>query len=286
MKNIEELTKVKNWETIHIEESGLIADYLICNTKQKYGIIVLGGSEGGKPTHLASNIAKLGYNVLSLACFKEGPSLPVTLETIPLEYFENAKNWLLQREEINEEGIILVGWSKGAEASLLLSSLDKDYKAIIAIGASSEVWSGIMTDWRKKPKSSWSLKGKEIDYLPFIKTNAPPTSLTDYYLKTLQNKGSSKATIDFKEIKIPVLLFSGGKDAVWPSNYMSEIITKEINNQVDTKKSLCLHYNYEDAGHLLDPKYPIGGSKESNYTASIDVEKKIKVFLNTINNGM
>lgn len=284
MKNLEYPNDMYTWETIHLEESGLVGDYLMGNKKQKYGIIVLGGSEGGKPTHLASKIAKLGYNVLSLAYFKEGPHLPVTLETIPLEYFEKAKNWLLQREDIQEQGVILIGWSKGAEASLLLSSLDTGYKAIVGIGASSEVWPGIITDWRKQPKSSWSLKGKEIDYLPFIKINTSPASLTDYYLKSLENKNISKSTINLKKIKIPVLLLSGGKDAVWPSNYMSEIIANELNNQINTKKSLCLHFNYEDAGHLLDPKYPTGGTEEANYNASLDVDKKIKEFLNIINN--
>ncbi|MFT5892613.1 MAG: dienelactone hydrolase, partial [Dokdonia sp.] len=251
MKNLEDSNDVHTWETIHLEESGFVADYLAGNNKQKYGIIILGGSEGGKPTHLACKVAKLGYSVLSLAYFKEGPRLPATLETIPLEYFEKAKNWLQQRKDIQEQEVILIGWSKGAEASLLLSSLDTEYKAIVAIAASSEVWPGIITDWRKKPKSSWSLKGEEIDYLPFIETNSTPTSLTDYYLKSLQNKDISKTTINLKKINIPVLLLSGGKDPVWPSNYMSEIIANELNNQIDTKKPLCLHFNYEEAGHLL-----------------------------------
>jgi dienelactone hydrolase len=59
------------------------------------GILLLGGSEGGRPIkHWPMLLAQNGYAVLAVAYFKEKGS-PNTLEMIPLEYFDIPIAWLL-----------------------------------------------------------------------------------------------------------------------------------------------------------------------------------------------
>ena len=47
---------------------------------------------------------------------------------IPLEYFDAPKKWLKDRLETRNNGVIVIGVSKGAELSLLLASNNQDYK--------------------------------------------------------------------------------------------------------------------------------------------------------------
>lgn len=268
----------------NFKETGFIADYFQTSTPKKYGIIVLGGSEGGKPNHLANKIAKLGYCVLSLAYFKEGEHLPRELEMISLEYISKAKDWFLQQNDVRSDGIILMGWSKGAELALVLASQNDIYKATIAIAPSSVVWPGLISDWTKQPKSSWSKNNRPLPYVPFAPRIGPPKRISDVYQDSLDKSNiPTNTTIDLKKIKYPVLLLSGGLDTVWPANAMATTILKEINKNIISTKDLCTHYNYPLAGHLLDEKFKLGGTIDDNYKANKDSCNKIEEFLTTIN---
>lgn len=276
-----------NFETTHLddfEKTGFIADYLKSGVRKSYGIIVLGGSEGGKPSRLARKIATMGYNVLSLAYFKEGNVLPKNLEMIPLEYFSRAKNWLLARDEVKNEGIILIGWSKGAELALLLASQENTYKAIIGIAPSSVVWPGVIDDWYRRPLSSWSKNNTPLPHIPFAPRRGAPKKLSDLYQESLDvSTIPMNTTLDFRKIKIPVLLLSGGLDTVWPASNMAKIIYNEINKNSIADFPLCTHYDYPNAGHLLDETFNLGGTKEDNYLANKDAYTKMNDFLKNVN---
>ena len=107
-----------------VKDVSFVADYFPGGANDKYGVIVLTGSAGGKATDLAKKVAGWGYPVLSLAYFNDGP-LPEALEMIPLEYFVAPKRWLLKRDETKDDGVILLGASKGAELALVLASRQK-----------------------------------------------------------------------------------------------------------------------------------------------------------------
>ncbi|KAA1243755.1 acyl-CoA thioester hydrolase/BAAT C-terminal domain-containing protein [Aquimarina sp. RZ0] len=277
-KQIVKVTSLRNFDDIGFE-----ADYFQSSIKGNYGIIILGGSEGGKPTHLANKIASLGYSVLSLAYFNEGEKINKELEMIPLEYFDAAKNWFLKRDEIKQDGLLIVGWSKGAELALVLASLDNSYKGVIGIAPSSVVWPGIIRDWSRPPLSSWSKDGKPLPATPYKTQSKPMQRITDLYKESLIDMTPPiNHTIDYSKIKVPTLLFSGSLDIIWPADIMAEAICKEI-NEINKKKSLCTHFNYKNAGHLLDEKYNLGGTRENNNKANKDSLDKIKQFLNCIN---
>ena len=263
-----------------VENVDFVADFHAAKEKNQYGVLVLGGSGGGKPEHLANKIAQLGHSVLSLAYFKE-EGLPAELEMIPLEYFDSPKQWLLDNKHTRSDGIIVVGWSKGAELSLLLSSRDQQYKGVIGIAPSSVVWAGILKDWRKVPSSSWSEKTKPLPYVPFA-TNIEFKGLVDLYEQSLNNtEAAKKAEIKVSAISAPTLLLSGGKDAIWPANKMAKKACETMNTLSQEKP--CTHINYADAGHLLDEDFVIGGTKESNADANKKSTEQIMQFLNNLN---
>lgn len=258
-----------------VQSDQFVASYApAVNGKTNYGILVLGGSGGKIPTHLAKKFTSQGHSVMALAYFKE-KGLPAELNDIPLEYFEQAKKWLMAQNETRNDGIILVGWSKGAELSLLLASRDKSVKKLVAIAPSSHVWAGILTDWTKTPSSSWTMAGKALDHIKF-QPDATVRSLRDLYQVSF-NKAENidQARIKVENIMGSVLLFSGGKDTIWPASTMAAAV---CDTMVKAGKN-CVHHDYPDAGHLLDAQYIMGGTKETNASASEASAKIIRDYL-------
>ncbi len=210
-------------------------------------VLVLGGSEGGLPDKLAQPIANAGYKVLSLAYFK-APKLPEELEKIPLEYFDAAINWLATHTDLQANGLTVVGWSKGAELSLLLASRDERINRVVAIAPSSVVWAGILKDWTQTPGSSWTLQGDELTHVPF-RPSGEVTGLLDLYTQSLQNRADGgQADIPVENIKAQVSLMTGADDDIWPSPQMAESICQRMSKQ---RSGSCNHLNYPRLDHLL-----------------------------------
>ena len=263
-----------------VKNVGFVADFYPSADKNKYGILVLGGSGGGKPTHLANKIARLGYSVLSLAYFKE-EGLPAELEMIPLEYFDAPKQWLLDNKQTRSDGLIVVGWSKGAELSLLLASRDELYKGVIGIAPSSVIWPGILKDWSKVPSSSWSENSNPLPFVPFA-TGIEFKGVADLYEQSLKNKDAvSNAQINVASINSPTLLLTGGLDEIWPAEKMAKFSCDKMN--LGRQIKICNHINYPNAGHLLDEKFIIGGSMEANAAANKSSTQQIRLFLSLEN---
>jgi esterase/lipase len=257
-----------------VENVEFVAEYAPVASSERYGVLVLGGAGGGMPAHLANKIAVMGYSVLSLAYFN-APELPAELNEIPLEYFDAPKKWLMNRPETRNDGILVVGWSKGAELALLLGSGDTDYRGVVGIAPSSVVWAGILKDWKKVPSASWTVGGKPLDHVPFA-SGVNITVLSDLYDASLQQTALvEKAVIPVEGINGPVLLLSGGHDEIWPANKMANAVCER---REQSEKS-CLHFNYPEAGHLLDEEYVIGGTVESNAAANRQSTAQIEAFL-------
>ncbi|WP_262693750.1 acyl-CoA thioester hydrolase/BAAT C-terminal domain-containing protein [Kordiimonas aquimaris] len=260
-----------------VSDDRFVADYTAADGPVKYGVLVLGGSGGGKPEPLADKIADMGYSVLSLAYFK-AEGLPAELNEIPLEYFDAPKKWLLDQKETRSDGLIVVGWSKGAELALLLASHDSSYKGVVGIAPSHVVWAGILSDWTKTPSSSWTKDGEPLPHVPFAK-NVQINSLVDLYAASLEQVDLvADATIKTENIEASVMLFSGGKDEIWPASEMADTVCQRMGA---VQKS-CVHHAYPEAGHLLDEDIIIGGTEESNAAANADSKVKIKAFLSQL----
>jgi len=226
-----------------VTENGLVADFFSDESVQpSKAIILLGGSEGGKSWSRIKRPIELlvqrGYSLLSLAYFKS-EGLPISLEEIPLEYFEKAFDWLSTQAGIVPNEYAILGGSKGSEAALLLGSRYPQVKAVIAFSPSSVVWQGIPTnrfEIGKDVKSSWSCNGEGLPLLPY-----PPSikrwdlillRLRKMHEDALRNTARAReATIPVEKIQGAILLISGERDRLWPATRMSE----QIMNRLKTK---------------------------------------------------
>lgn len=243
--------------TLKVEEEGLAATYYAPDSSnQKMGVLVLGGSEGGVPEKLAKPIVEAGFPTLALAYFKD-EGLPSELERIPLEYIYQAVSWLKSQPETMPDKIIVVGWSKGAELSLLLASRYSNIHNVVAIAPSSVAWAGILKDWSKVPGSSWTHNGKDLAFVPF-NPSGEVNGLLDLYKQSLENRtDSGEANIPVQDISADVVLMTGENDEIWPSSTMAQTVCKKINAGTEKK---CKHINYQGADHLLNYEFLKNGS--------------------------
>ena len=74
-------------------------------------------------------LAARGYAVLDLMYFGRDP-LPRELIEIPLEYFAAGLDWLRSHPATSGVRIGVFGSSKGAEAALLVGTLDPNVRAV------------------------------------------------------------------------------------------------------------------------------------------------------------
>ena len=247
---------------------------------KKPGVLVLGGSEGGIPSHLAKSIAENGFPVLALAYFKTKRT-PEYLDMIPLEYFDKPIEWLIKNEYTQGDKIIIVGQSKGAELALLLASRKPEISGVVAFVPSLVVFQGMpKVFW--PPRSSWSYKGKQIPFVPFNLSNLPDKNnvLSIHSNSLKQKEAVKKALIPVNKIKGPVLLFSAANDAVWPSVEMSDMIMRILRDQGFSYT--YEHITYDNAGHTMTEDYMMGGTEEGNRKARIDSTEKTLSFLNKL----
>jgi uncharacterized protein len=247
---------------------------------KKLGVLVLGGLEGGIPSHLAKIIAENGFPVLALAYFKTKRT-PEYLDMIPLEYFNQPIEWLIKNEYTQGGKIIVIGESKGAELALLLASRKPEISGVVAFVPSAVVFQG-MPKVKWPPRSSWSSMGKPIPFVPFNLSNLPDKKnvLSIHRNSLKQKEAVKKALIPVNKIKGPVLLFSAANDGIWPSVEMGNMILQTLQDQGFSYT--YEHITYDNAGHTLTEEYMIGGTEEGNQKARIDVTEKTLSFLNKL----
>ena len=264
--------------TIKGEE--FVADlYTTEGSTKKLGVLVLGGSDGGKASYLAKPFAEAGYPTVALAYFKS-KGTPEALDEIPLEYFAKALDWMKTNEKM-ADGIVAVGGSKGAELALLLAAKHPEIKGVIALAPSSVVWQGLpKVFW--PPRSSWTFGGQSLPYVPYdISKGIDPKELLGMYQQSLtQKEAVEKATIEVEKINGPILLLSGRDDRMWPSVEMGDAIGERL--KVKGFKYKVAHIKYDDAGHTLNEFFMIGGTSEGNQKARLDSTERMLEFLKSV----
>ena len=243
-------------------------------------LILLGGSEGGLPSHYdVDKLTSLGYPCLLLGYFGT-KSTPQRLEMIPLEYFEKEINTLKSTPDLKNKKIVVWGVSKGGELALLLASTYKQIEGVIAKVPSSVVWQGLGPNL----VSSWSKNGTSIPFVPFAPfdySKIVNSQFVDLYKLSLeQTEYVKKAEIKVENINGPVLLLAAKADSMWPSDQMAQMVIKRL----DENKFPYWHklYSYDNAGHSLNEGRMMGGTEEGNKNARIDSEERILDFLNTL----
>lgn len=271
-------------------------------------IIVLGGSEGGSwvAREFAPMLASRGFAVLGLPYYSpvqfpatkaEIPELPATFTEIPVDRLNEAYEWLKTRPEVDATRVGLHGTSKGAEFALIAGSAFPWIKAIVAPVPTDVVWEGWGNDVAPGTKSSFSLYGKPLPFVPYSDFAQEFTGFqtgTDVKIRRPQDKGRAahplaavKARIPVERFKGPLMVIGGQDDQVWASGMMAHNIAERRAEQGLETVALI----YPDAGHALTGNgyqpttqlnagpMKMGGTPEGNGRAQGDAFPKTIAFL-------
>lgn len=259
-----------------MRDDGLVGTFFIPGGQGPFPtLLVLSGSNGGRLETLAALLASRGYAALALAYF-QAESLPKDLCGIPLEYFEQAIDWLQSQELVMEDKLGVVGFSRGGELALLLGATFSEIRAVVSYVGSGYTHRSVTTSGVKN-RAAWTYKGQP---LPFRKGHT--------------DTAAEGAIIPAERIHGPVLLISGKDDRLWPSATYSEVARLRLEEHAHPFP--YEHLSYEGAGHLIRPPYrpttvlksyhPVsgkfnsfGGNPKDTAFASLDSWRRVREFL-------
>jgi dienelactone hydrolase len=250
------------------------------------GVLALGGSDGGIPEYLLRLLVPEGFACLAPAYFGTPDTQPALVE-VPLERIERGLRWIRTHPKVaaRRDRIAVIGASKGGELSLLVAATFPNLVgAVVAYTPSSVVWAGIdFSQPRGSMRSSWSLAGKPLPFVPYPTDAAPSfsprgTSVLPIYDRGLENTAAvAHATIPIEHATGPVLVISGGDDRMWPAERMCKMVVERARRA--GCEALVRHRNFPDAGHVLFPyeapaqsaampmQFDLGGSLASSRSA-------------------
>lgn len=275
-----------------IVENGLFANYFPApGAGKKPALLLLGGSEGGLGKDVqreALLLQKAGFNVLHAGYFNL-PEKPGYLADIPVEEFFRGIDWLKARPEVDPAAIAIVGYSKGAEAALLVAVRRADVKAVAAGMPSSVVWGGMsMRSYIFGGVSSWSEAGKPLPSLPYGSGDGKRELLPRFVNGLKQLSAHPEAAIPVERFGGKLLLICGERDTLWPACPMARQLVARAAKAPPADTELLV---YPEAGHGVmgaplpasDPALrkwsALGGTAEANAAARADNWPKIVAFL-------
>ena len=283
-----------------VRENGLVGTlFLPGGTSPAPGVIVIGGSGGGLDEKSAALLASRGFAALALAYFAyEG--LPTGLVDIPLEYFETAIHWMQGRERVRDDGLAVIGTSRGGELALLLGTTFTQITAIAAYAPSAVIFGGISRE--QSGGAAWTYRGMPLPFVPgrddptdAETADRKPIALTPGFLRALEDRAAvERAAIPVEKIHGPVLLISGQEDQMWPSSLFADMVVARLD--AHHYPHPYHHLSYPGVGHLINAPYlpttviashhPVtghvfayGGNAKDSAFAHADSWSKILAFL-------
>ncbi|CAN5463906.1 acyl-CoA thioester hydrolase/BAAT C-terminal domain-containing protein [soil metagenome] len=275
---------------VPVRSDGLVATwYPPLSGKRGPVILALGGSEGGEggSKALARALAPHGYGVLALAYFN-ADGLPQAVQEIPLEYFDRALTWIASQPLADVKHIGIYGISVGGETALVVAARHPEIRAVVAAVPTSVVWQGFNPADYRSIKSTYSLNGVGVPYVPYD-NNAAFTGILDLYQRSLKGIAAHPdAIIPVEKIGGPILLLSAKDDKMWPSTLMSDQVIARLDS--NRFKYAHTHIAYADAGHGAmsppDGRPPsadgafdnFGGTAAGNAAARTDMWARVLAF--------
>lgn len=226
-----------------VREQGLVGRMYEPEGPRRPAVLVLGGSQGGIPVNFAPVLAGHGYVTFALAYFR-ADGLPVDLVDVPVERLERGLDWLRARPSVDPGRVAVLGHSRGAEAALLLASLNAKVKAVVALAPSHVVWEGAVRDPAKEglaalksDRSAWTRAGRPLPFVP--KTVSPDLAarvaagerfhtIEMMRLSSVDLMAVERARIPVERIRGPVLLVSSLSDRMWPAAAMADRVTEAL----------------------------------------------------------
>jgi dienelactone hydrolase len=271
-------------------------------SSRRPAIILLGGSEGGgRVARTRSPVyASRGFAVLGLPYYSPGsgereiPELPAAFADIPVDRLNDALAWLKARPEVDASRVALVGGSKGAEFALIAASRFKWITSVVASVPSDVVWEGWGPGVEPGTRSSFSLDGKPLPFVPYLgfaeEFDGYHTG-RDVKMRRFQDQGRAahpaaavKARIEVEKFRGPLLVFGGHDDQVWASGMMAQNIAER--RAAAGLETVALIF--PEAGHALSgngwmptTQYNVGLNK-SGGTPQANAAAQARAFPETI----
>lgn len=211
-------------------------------------IITFGGSDGGCLYSLGEEICNKGYEVLSLYYFKH-KNLRRQLNNIDISFFEMVLNYI-NISNIDSSKLTLIGFSKGAELTLLLTQY-YEVNNVVLYSPSAYSYQGIGgPSWKYKNTIIPYLKQSDNNKKEFLKIIIKYVFNLPVNYKNLQSYVSENINQDDpewiykKKVNGKMLIFAGEDDAVWASSRDAKRLKKYDNEHID-------YYVFEGAGHIF-----------------------------------
>jgi dienelactone hydrolase len=276
---LEQVTVADGVERIPVHDGALRGVFLAPAARERHpGVLVVSGSNGGVPLRPAAWLASHGYAALALAYFHY-EDLPAKLESIPLEYFQSALEWMSQRPEVLPDRLAVSGQSRGGELALQLGSMFPAIRAVVAY-APSNTRRPACCGGNSVPYA-WTWRGQPLAYLPIG--------------AGLQSELAMRATIEVERTQGPILMVSGQEDGVWRSSTMADMVVSRLKGAHFPYEVLTLKYPH--AGHsagrpeitpawhegvrqpLSGREMDLGGTPKGDAESSLDSMPKVLEFL-------
>lgn len=234
------------------------------------GVLLLPGSSGRVDVDRGGLLARHGADVLAIRWFG-GPGQQPGPYGVPLELFLETLDGLAP----DCDRLAIVGTSFGAEAALLVASLDPRVSATVAFAPSAYVWAGY---GEGRWTSHWTLAGAPMPYVGFDPTweaAEDPPAFRELYRRSLAVADPAvvaAAMISVERIRGEVVLVAGG-DQVWPAaDFADAIARRRRTHGLDT--TVVTH---PDAGHriLLPGETPVDGGQRMLRGGSVEADRAL-----------
>ncbi len=223
-------------------------------------VILLHGSEGGdfaSAKAAAGLWASHGYAAFALIYFAwpyaHVPNAPPAFTHLPVERIAAARDWLKLRPEADVNRLGVAGGSKGAEYGLLAASTYPWIRAVAACVPSSIVWGGFGAPLGAHPES-FTLGGSPVPYVPYGDYGPVERGEITSAQRHQRDRAAAapdavaRAAIPVERSRARLLLISGDRDAVWPSDAMSAEIVARMTRAGRARSVTWL--SNPDAGHF------------------------------------
>ena len=296
---------------ITVEENGFSGYFCQGLDNSFYPVIIIGGTEGRIHYKYAELLSSNYVTSLAVGYF-DLPHINKHLEYISLEYFLKAIEWL--KRKTNQEKVIIIGYSHGAQIALLLGSYFPElFHKIVCFSPILYLLGGFpyvnRPAWKYKETPIKFVKGLfseqedllltddlknsiKVKKIPFREnTKEDPYILRDLFDAMLEQCSFlDDVRIKVELIECPVLLFSGKNDAIWHSS----LYARNICQLIDAKDRYqeVIHIEYENVGHGIFESFTggvfcrlgefwctLGGNAQENDDAEKDAWKKTINFI-------
>lgn len=209
-------------------------------------IIVDGVDNNGQNRELLMpQLVAKGYSVFHFATYDiiYGPGtssiegIPTRYVDIPIDRLQSVRDWLTNRDDVDADRMGLYGYSRNGAYALLAATKFDWIKAVAGISPSDVVWEGWGDGIKLGTTSSYSWKGKSLDYVPysdnwFRETGKFARGLRGR-LRTPMDEGRWANPDRVRVARIPIetytgalLVVGGEQDDLWSAGHMVQNVAE------------------------------------------------------------